>query len=84
MRGLCIPTRQLRDFKKKFETVEQHKDHILKELKKQLPHRPVMDIRYFEGLNSYRMARGLHYVTCRRTHMRNHCSADSNISVFST
>ena len=31
-------------FREKFETVQQLKDHILKELKGQLPRRPVMDI----------------------------------------
>lgn len=48
-------TRQLHDFKGKFETVEQLKEQIIKELSDELPGHPVIDVGYFEGRQSLKV-----------------------------
>lgn len=45
-------TRQLHNFKDKFESVPQMKAHVIRELKDELPKDPSLDIGYFEGRQS--------------------------------
>ncbi len=45
-------TRQLHDFKGKFETVAQMKAQVIRELRDELPKYPTVDVGYFEGRQS--------------------------------